>query len=436
MNSLPPIFRSALLLSSVFLVSCQVLTLFEPAPRPQPEPQPNPEVPQWVFSPPPPGQYDVRVGVQASAGSGLDVYLSVGGDPTQSGTLHNSVEWLGAAGATALNWTTPLGTGWDTVRSTSYLLSPQRPQAASGADHTLVIESGVVWAWGHGLNGQLGQGDIVSHGFADRVSVTLTESAVGVWASGDNSLVLDEQGSLWYFGYGAWLEGDTGYLRPATTPQRVALAEGRRAVTAGVSPYGGVWAVDQSGGLWVWGVHSTGASSTEIRTPEKALDGVALVAAGSSQILAWKSDGTLWRAGQDLAAWTSLGTWADVFALGTASDHSWFLTSSGDLWMWGSNGFGQLPGVSSETLDLATPTLVLHHVAAVAAQTRCTVVLPETGALQSWGEAPAPLPALTAADGVRALHLGSAHGLALTAGFHGLAVSPWNAVAFWGEHYQ
>lgn len=372
--------------------------------------------------------------MQASAGSGYDVYLSVGGDPTQTGTLHTSAEWLGAIGASALNWTTPVAKGWDSVRSTSYHLSPQRPQAASGADHTLIIESGTVWAWGHGANGQLGQGDTITHPFEDRVSVSLAESAIGVWASGDNSLVLDEVGNLWYFGYGSWLEGESDYLRSEGTPHRVPLAEGRRAVTAGVSPYGGVWAVDQSGGLWLWGVHSNGTTTTEIRTAEKVLDDVSLVAVGATKIFVWKVDGTLIWAGADRTTWTTLGTRSDVFALGTASDHHWFLTSSGDLWMWGSNAFGQFPGVPEETLDLTEPTLVRNHIAAVAVGTRFTVLLPEKGPMESWGEAPTPLPALTASDGVRALQLGSAHGLALTADFHGLAPDPWKAVVSWGEH--
>jgi len=224
-----------------------------------------------------------------------------------------------------------------------------------------------------------------------------------------------------------------------------------------------VYAIDQTGGLWVWGVDGHGAfgrgvnATTEVRTAEKVLDGVALVSAGPYHALALGTDGTLWVAGRhhgttpgapdeynrlgtgatgDALVWTKLGTWPEALTLGAAEDHNWLLTKTGDLWVWGSNAFGQLPGVAATTLRVDLPTKTRTQVVAVGSGSRWTYVLPETGPLEAFGDGPGPLPSLKATDGVRAIRAGTAHAFALTAGFHDASADPWSGLVFWGEHLK
>lgn len=444
-----------LLLVSFVLTACQ-----------NPVPPQEPSGPQWSFNPPPRGSFEFRVPVVASAGPGRSAFLSMGGDPRTSGTPVTGPVWLGTSRHWSLNWSTPVGSGWDTVRSTTYRITPNRPQAAAGVDHNLVIESTSLWAWGHGTNGQLGQGDGPGNRpstQATRVLVPHDEAVVGVWAAGDNSAFVDELGSLWVFGYGTWLD-TVGYRGPTGVPLRVPLPEKTRAVSASLSDLGGVYAIDQVGGLWVWGVDGHfafgrgGGASTELRTPEKVLDGVALVSAAPYHALALKTDGTLWVAGRhhgsadgygdeynrlgtgassaNALVWTLLGTWTDALTIGAAEDHSWLLTEAGDLWVWGANSFGQLPGVDPAVTRVDVPTKTQTKIAAVGGGTRFLIVIPEVGPLQSWGEAPGNHPSLTAGDGIRSIQGGTAHAFILTAAFHDAAADPWAGLRSWGEHLK
>lgn len=445
-------FRSLLLLS--FLVtSCGLLPTL-----------PSPESPHWTFLPPPHGSYEGRVAVSASAGAQRPVYLSEGGDPRSNGSLHTPPHWLGGRGAWSLNWSTPIETGWDRVRSTTYRVAPDRPQSAAGADHALVIESTTLWAWGHGANGQLGQGPSNTPQMqTEPLVIAHSEAILAVWAAGDNTLFLDEKGDLWFCGYGPWLGETSGYLVRVYTPLRVPLPEGVRAVSASISELGGVWAIDQNGRLWVWGMNGQGSfgigtDQAEVRNPVQTLSDVALVVAGPYHALTLRKDGSLWAAGlhhgtgdggmdaynrlgtdsdtADHPTWTSIGTWDNVLSLGAEEYHSWLLTADGDVWAWGYNGFGQLPLQPSDTPRVDKPTKVAENVAMVGAGTRFTLVAPEEGSLALWGEGPNDMPSLAARDGLRSIHAGTSFVLVLSGGFHEAAADPWAALTTWGSMNQ
>jgi len=373
------------------------------------------------------------------------VYLSISGDPTKTGAVQQGPLWLGEWGSWSLNWSTPLGLRWDTVKSTTYTLDPGRPQAATGADHSLVVDDATAWAWGNNQNGQLGVGDKASVAYPNKVQVSVP-AVLAVWARGDNSLLLDEDANLWVCGYGPWLFD--GYEVALDVPRRVPLPQGTRVRTAAVDDFGAVWAVDRGGKLWVWGPNgrgSLGASSLEVTQPEVVLEGVSQVAAGPYHAVVLKQDGSLWVAGTqspqgrlgtgteaDQRSWVRIGgtqTWGG-YSLEAAPDHSGLLTHDGELWMWGANDFGQMP----DGEDHAAPTLVTGSVAAFAVASRSTLILPESGTLKSYGEVYGRPPALSVSDGVRSLRLGGFHGLALTGRF-ALAEDPWSALEFWGDQF-
>ena len=119
---------------------------------------------------------------------------------------------------------------------------------AAGGFNTLALSSnGAVWAWGDNAFGQVGNGTTV-----DQDSPTSVFSdAVAIAAGARHSLALKSDGTVW-----AWGDNSSGQLGNGTDP---------------LNPV-----------------------NSSVPVPVSALDNVVAIAAGSSQSLALKSDGTVW----------------------------------------------------------------------------------------------------------------------------------------------
>lgn len=413
--------------------------------------------PLWSFTPSPDGIYENRVPVSATAGEGLPISRSVGGDPRTAGVPHqNGPLWLGQRQDWSINWTAQKEGVWGNLSNTTYHVHPELPQLAAGEAHALLIDPNMtLWAWGFGGNGQLGQSNNKPR--CAQQPLKVTDDVRAVWAGGDNSMYLDERGRLWVMGSGSWLL-ETGEVRVLTAPTQVPLPDNVLVQTAAMSHSASVFALDSDNNLWGWGNNygnalGIGAQSQQIK-PGVVLQNVTLVAAGSRHALAVKTDGSLWVAGdndslggecnrlgtkdnEDAPEWTrinSTSTWNDIFAIGAAASHNWFLTERGDLWMWGCNTKANIPGVESSVKRLDSPTKVMSEVVAVAAGNDCTLVMTENGKLSAYGNRSFACTKLVGAfetAGMRSLHA-SYFALALTGGFHPGADNPERTLHGWG----
>jgi len=141
--------------------------------------------------------------------------------------------------------------------------------AAGGAHSLFILNDGTVWACGHNLFGQLGQGGVDT---TDRklgvVQVTGLPTGAGftpiaVAAGRDHSLVLMDGGSVWAWGYNYSVGNGVVPAADAavTTPVQVLISAG--------TPLSGITKIvaigDHSlalngttGQLWAWGVNSYG----------------------------------------------------------------------------------------------------------------------------------------------------------------------------------
>ena len=178
-----------------------------------------------------------------------------------------------------------------------------------GENHAFALKSEdrdyAYWTWGGNANGQQGRNDTV--GRSSPVQVT-GASWVDISAS-DHALGRRSDGTLWSWGYNA-----RGKL----------------------------------------GLNDTVSRSSPVQIPGTQWTEVS---AGQCHSLALKSDGTLWSWGYNIAfnAFALLGDsstinrsspvqvpgtqWAEISA---SISHSMARKSDGTLWVWGSNGFGQL----------------------------------------------------------------------------------------------
>jgi alpha-tubulin suppressor-like RCC1 family protein len=169
---------------------------------------------------------------------------------------------------------------------------------AAGDAHALALrEDGSLWAWGHNLYGQVGNGGATDlFDTCQSKPVRVFESGVCGLAAGDKiSLALTEDGDLWGWGYngaGCLLESEQEIL---TTPQL--LLTGVRLACAGSAR---VLVIKEDGSLWGWGDNAFQAMNYNYKAeyvsadPKKILDNVVHVSSGPAHTMAVQADGTLW----------------------------------------------------------------------------------------------------------------------------------------------
>jgi alpha-tubulin suppressor-like RCC1 family protein len=174
---------------------------------------------------------------------------------------------------------------------------------AAGNDFALALRSdGIVFAWGHGQSGQLGNG-----GTADSpvpVKIAGLARVTGIAAGWDASLATENNGisaitSVWAWGANQDGQLGDGTLAGHATPERVT---GLPVYIAGLSAGDGFAAVlGTDGSVWDWGANGIGElglalESSIVTRPVNAIaagSGITQLAAGVSHMLALKSDGTV-----------------------------------------------------------------------------------------------------------------------------------------------
>jgi alpha-tubulin suppressor-like RCC1 family protein len=276
-----------------------------------------------------------------------------------------------------------LGDGTTTQRNSPVTVSglTNVVDVAAGGNVSLVLKSdGTVWGFGLNSSGQLGDGTTTTQ----RTTPVQAAGLTGVFAiatSGNHSLVIKGDGSVWSFGWN--LYGQLGDNSGTNRSSAVAVSNlgGVSIVSAGTdfslavrsdgSSTGRVWAWGQDGSV---GKLGDGGTAQLQRTPVGGLPGVAAVAAGDSHSLALLTDGSLqgWGAGAD--GRIGDGSTTDrpspvpvtgvpaLVAVAAGASHSVALAADGSVWVWGDGAFGQL-GLGS-TADQLVPMRIPSFAAA------------------------------------------------------------------------
>jgi alpha-tubulin suppressor-like RCC1 family protein len=176
-------------------------------------------------------------------------------------------------------------------------------QIAAGRDFALALRSdGIVFAWGHGQLGQLGNGGTA--GSSRPAKIAGLSRVTGIAAGAEASLATENDGvsaltSVWAWGGNQYGELGDGTLTDHGTPERVT---GLPAYIAGISAGAGFAAIlGTDGSVWDWGANPLGElgvapqSPTVTRpvNPMGAGSGITQLSAGGAHMLALKSDGTV-----------------------------------------------------------------------------------------------------------------------------------------------
>ncbi|HEV3288333.1 MAG TPA: hypothetical protein VG123_05015 [Streptosporangiaceae bacterium] len=176
-------------------------------------------------------------------------------------------------------------------------------QISAGSDFALALRSdGIVFAWGRGGQGRLGNGGTADS--AVPVKIAGLSRVTGIATGGDASLATENDGlsavtSVWAWGANYYGQLGDGTTASRATPERVT---GLPAAVAGISAgYGFAAVLGADGSVWDWGTNEFGQLGVALESPVvtrpvhaiAAGSGITHLSAGYSHVLALKSDGTV-----------------------------------------------------------------------------------------------------------------------------------------------
>lgn len=249
-----------------------------------------------------------------------------------------------------------LGNGTLENRRTPTMVSAETDWVSvhAGHDHVLALKSnGSLWAWGYNEAGQLGDGTATDRLVPTRIGTDTDWKMIA--AGGSHTLALKNNGTLWSCGWNHY--GQTGIVTDRGWPliglHQVGTANDWKSVAAGGSQS---LAIKNDGTLWVWGKIGKGTndgSTVQVKIPSDK-PWLSIVA-GHFHVLGIKTDGSLWAWGSN--EYSQLGNGLDADSesepsrVGTGNDwrtvsggtsHTIAIKNDGTLWGWGQNGYSQV----------------------------------------------------------------------------------------------
>jgi len=231
---------------------------------------------------------------------------------------------------------------------------------AGGYAYSLAVKTdGTLWSWGIGAYGNLGLGNITYYSSPKQVGSLTNWSSV---YSGESfSCAIKKDGTLWTWGSNDFGQLGTNNITKYSSPKQVGALTTWLTLSAGQYS---IVAIQTNGTLWSWGKNNYGqlglnispATTYMTSSPKQvgSLTNWLNVACGSYQVLAIKTDGTLWAWGFNTSGQLGLGNitnysspkqvgsltnWSSISA---GNYFGMSIKTDGTLWSWGQNGGGQL----------------------------------------------------------------------------------------------
>ncbi|HZL48502.1 MAG TPA: putative Ig domain-containing protein [Solirubrobacteraceae bacterium] len=246
-------------------------------------------------------------------------------------------------------------------------------QIAAGRDHSLALSSsGQLYAWGDNEDGELGNGTETASSVPVAVSAPPGTTFVQIAAEDDGSLALSSTGQVYAWGYNGQGELGDGSTTNSDTPVAVSAGAipGGTTITQIAGGGSHSLALSSTGQLYTWGLNEYGQlgdstitnSSVPVAVSAGAIPAgatITQIAAGALHSLALSSTGQLYTWGLNVYGQLGDGTTtnsdvpvavsagaipagATITQIAGGEYHSLALSSTGQLYAWGKNANGEL----------------------------------------------------------------------------------------------
>ncbi|MCL2444886.1 IPT/TIG domain-containing protein [Candidatus Saccharibacteria bacterium] len=290
-------------------------------------------------------------------------------------------------------------------------------QISAGRDHSLALDStGQIWAWGVGGAGQLGNGTNENSNVpveVDTTGVLANRQIIQVSAGGIHSLALDSEGNVFAWGMGLNGQLGNGVSESSNVPVEVDMT----GVLAGnpiIQISAGLnysLALSESNRVFSWGLGMTGqlgnGGNDNHNTPVEVLDkpDIIQISAGANHALALSSDGAVFAWGLGIGGQLGNGIntssnvpvpvgvpelLSGIIQVSAGLNYSLALSEDGSIFAWGVGGFGQLGnGVNTPSnipvlVDLSSVPAERNMVQ-ISAGWGHSLALDSTGQIWAWG---------------------------------------------------
>jgi alpha-tubulin suppressor-like RCC1 family protein len=317
--------------------------------------------------------------------------------------------------------------------SDNYLLLPNQigtdvdwNRIAGGAFHSLAIKTDrTLWSWGGNGSGQLGLGD-TDYNYPEPYQVEYPLGMTSDWAyvsaGSAHTVVIKANpsggtgGTMWSCGEN--LAGQLGlgsdlWNKIITTPTQIGLDSNWSIVK---SSYMHSVALKSNRTLWGWGWNLYGQLGGDypswlpvfIPSPLGTDSDWITLATSMYNVMGGKTNGTLWGCGLNSSGQLGVGDTAsrstlsqigndsdwvsmentNLYSIASGAGHTVAIKTTGSLWTWGGNSFGQLGlGISNSSYIALTPAQIGTDTgwSAVIAGDSFSVGLKTNGTLWSWG---------------------------------------------------
>lgn len=285
-------------------------------------------------------------------------------------------------------------TGTATPKLIEGLSNENIMQVSCGDSHTSAVSTlGVVYSWGCGSYGRLGQG---SEGdiFIPSIISTFTGKRMYLVACGfRHTLALSIHGEV--FSWGAGNYGVTGLfdikdMRSMLVPLKIQFLEGKKVTQIAVGAWHSV-VITSAGETWTWGYHGHGrlGLGSEVRTDQPfpkqipsdyiyGITGGLRIVERIAQVTGSKQ---LAIVGGARDAWK-------IVSVACGAQFSLALTKSGTVWIWGESKNGAL-GIGEKDEDQQVPTICSglnnYIISSVACGSQHCIAITTQGEALSWG---------------------------------------------------